>query len=96
MARRLAIPAPAVKRCPWWRRLQHAFAGFAWAAVGGGGMALMLHDIMQPTRLMGAVFVTAFCVDITSSEGIAWIARTYLRLNKDSQKITVDDESRGT
>jgi hypothetical protein len=53
-------------------------------------------DTMQPTRLIGLILLGAVCFDITSSEGIAWIARTYLRLSKDAPKGTSDDESLGT
>lgn len=95
LARRLALPTQVVRRAPFWRRLQHSLAGFVWAAGAGGGISLVMADTMQPTRLIGLTILGAVCFDLTSSEGIAWIARTYLRITKDAPKEP-PDESHGT
>ena len=93
LARRLALPTQIVRRAPFWRRLQHSLAGFVWAGAAGGGIALVMADVMQPTRLIGSIILGSVCFDLTSSEGIAWIARTYLRITKDTKPP--DDASPG-
>jgi hypothetical protein len=94
LARRLAIPSQTVKRSPFWRRLQHSLAGFVWAGAAGFAIAMLLADVVAPTRLIGWTVLLAVCFDLTSSEGLAWLARTYLRVKKEDSTTT--DDSRGT
>ena len=81
-ARRMAIPTEAVRRSPCWRRARHAFAGFFLAGAAGFGVAALLNDQLQPTRLIGLATLLGACFDLTTSEGLAWLAKTYLRLSK--------------
>lgn len=50
-------------------------------------------DYASPTKLLGTCLLVAACVDITTSEGLAAIARLYLRSVRPGAETDKDESS---
>ena len=90
LARRGAMPTKQVKRMAGWKRWRHSLSGFCLAAGVGTGAALLSSDHLKPMNRIGLTLLISACYDIATSEGLAYIARIYLRRKQDDE--SEDDE----
>lgn len=90
LARRGAAISGPVKRLRGWNRWRHGLSGFCLAAGVAGGVSLLVKDHLTAWNRIGLSFIISGCYDIATSEGLAFIARTYLRQRKGDENEDED------
>lgn len=92
LARRGAMPTKQVRRLAGWKRWHHSLSGFCLAAGVGTGAALLLSAHLSALNRIGLTLIISACYDLATSEGLAFIARMYLRQRRDDENDKGDDD----
>lgn len=85
LARRGAAISTPVKKLRGWNRWRHGLSGFCLASGVAGGVSLLVRDHLAPMNRIALSIVISACYDVATSEGLAYIARTYLQRISDEK-----------
>ena len=85
LARRAALATPQVKAMGGWDRWRHSLSGCCLAAGLSAGVALLVHEVTSaPVRIGWALCLSA-TLDIATSEGLAFVAKRFLKIETDTK-----------
>ena len=74
LARRGVLPSKQVQRLVGWRRWRHALSGCCLAAGAAAGASLLTSDYLAAQTRLGLMLIVSVCWDLTTSEGLAYMA----------------------
>lgn len=93
LARRGIFLSEKVRRLAGWRQWRHGLSGCCSAALVAAGVSLLASDYATPIQQLGAVLVISVSWDLTTAEGLAFVASLVMpRIIAAAERAKADDE----